>query len=81
MQEEFKTQEEKIAFVNQEITKGIEHIKQGDAVFNSMAFEKAKQQYQVACQIFINLLKMTTDDPNLQGYLNQQCTYAMNKAE
>ena len=45
MQEEFKTQEEKIAFVNQEITKGIEHIKQGDTVFNSMAFEKAKQQY------------------------------------
>jgi hypothetical protein len=27
MQEEFKSQEEKVAFVNQEIAKGIEHIK------------------------------------------------------
>ena len=46
-----------------------------------MVFDKAKAQYTQACQIFINLLKMTTDDPNLQAYLNQQCTYAMNKAE
>ena len=42
MQEEFKTQEEKIAFVNKEITKGIEHIKEGDTFFNSMVFDKAK---------------------------------------
>ena len=64
MAQEFKDQNEKIAFINAQVAAQQAKIHEGDNYFNQFLFKQAKQSFIDASKIIINLINLTSDDAN-----------------
>jgi hypothetical protein len=80
-QTQFETVELKGDYISSVVEVCQHLVKSADTHYNQLDHSKAYANYIECLDGYMNLLKITTDDPNFQSWLKKQLTYLMARAE
>jgi len=77
----FESLEQKRDFVNQQLKVGEDRMLTADKNWNQFYYKEAHASYIQAIEAYMELIKITGDDPNFQQFLRGKMEYLMDRAE